>query len=249
MHGIHYRKISKAFGDHEVLKAVDLTIAPRTSCVLIGLSGSGKSLLMKCALGLTEADEGDVWIDGASVQQETLRQRENRFSKTGVVFQSSALFDSMTVMENIAFRVLMSHSSAAAYAMAAKIMDLVGLARTTQDLYPSEISGGMKRRVSIARAIVLKPKYLFFDEPTAGLDPIASTYISQLIRHCVADLRATALTITHDIASLRLIGDTVAMLYDKAIVWSGSLQAMDATDNPLIYQFIHGQVSGPAALS
>lgn len=237
--------IQKSFGIHKVLQNISLRIPEKNSLVIMGQSGSGKSVLLKCLLGFLQADAGEVYIDGFPVHKENEEQREMRFHKSGVLFQSPALLDNLTVWENIAFRVLKKTSQEKARKIAMESLVSVGLSPKTAHLFPNELSGGMRRRVSLARAICERPTLLFFDEPTSGLDPIFSTMMSMLIRKCSQELGATTLTITHDIRCAQIIADEVALLHAGNIAWQGSPQELTSSSNPLVHQFALGETTGP----
>jgi len=239
--------LCKSFGDKVVLDGVDLSIAPGESLVVIGGSGSGKSVMLKCILGLMIADQGKVLIDGQDVTRLGGRAREKLMRRFGMLFQGGALFDSLPVWENVAFGLIRSRKMKRAYAreVAVETLAKVGLGADVASLSPSELSGGMQKRVSLARSIATKPEIMFFDEPTTGLDPIMADVINELIISSVKDLGATALSITHDMASARKIADRVAMLYKGRIVWCGPVEDIDKSGNPLVEQFIHGRADGP----
>ena len=235
--------VAKRFGPKVVLNGVDLAIAPGESMVIIGGSGTGKSVTLKCILGLLTPDAGSIRVDGTSVTGLSARALAAHQARFGMLFQGGALFDSLPVWRNISFAL----SGAAADRRAAAIDNLarVGLGADVADLRPSELSGGMQKRVALARAIAARPEILFFDEPTTGLDPIMADVINNLIRTLVTDLKITALTITHDMASVRKIADSVAMLYEGRIVWHGPRDGIDSADNPFVDQFVHGRADGP----
>jgi len=241
------RNLQKSFNGNEVLRGVDLQIFPGESLVIIGGSGTGKSVLFKCLLGLIPADSGELEMDGQDIFRESLVQNEARLRDIGVVFQGSALFDSLTVWENVAFRLLYAQRRGRRESreIALQTLSSVGLSEGVGDMYPAEISGGMQRRVALARAIATNPHVLFFDEPTSGLDPIFSGTINQLIRKSVKESGVTAITITHDMTSARTIGDRIAMLYEGKIIWCGGAEEIDNSDNPYVQQFIHGRATGP----
>lgn len=244
------KNIHKSFGHKHVLQGVDLEIFPGESVVIIGGSGSGKSVLLKCLLGLIQVDEGSILMDSQEIVRESLVQNETRLQDIGVVFQGSALFDSLTVWENVAFRLIHAQqmNRKEAKQVALEKLSEVGLSETVAELSPAEISGGMQRRVALARAIATQPHVLFFDEPTAGLDPIFSSVINELIRTHVKSLGATAITITHDMNSARHVADRIAMLYDGQIIWSGPADEIDNCDNLYVQQFIKGLSVGPIQL-
>jgi phospholipid/cholesterol/gamma-HCH transport system ATP-binding protein len=244
---IRLRGLTKAFGDKQVLAGIDLDIAAGTSLVVIGGSGSGKSVLIKCILGLITPDAGVVEIDGVAMHTLSGRAREKARARVGMLFQNAALFDSLPVWENVAFGLLARHQVTRRQARAAAIEVLaqVGLGADIAGLYPAELSGGMQKRVGLARAIAARPDILFFDEPTTGLDPIMGAVIDGLIVDCVKRLGSTAIAITHDMASARRIGDRAAMLYGGQIVWQGAATDLMASGNPLVDQFTHGRREGP----
>lgn len=242
--------LHKSFGPKKVLQGINLDIFPGESLVIIGGSGTGKSVLLKCLLGLIHADKGNIRMDGQEITKETSAQQEQRLHDIGVLFQGSALFDSLTVWENVAFRLIYAQhmNGKQAKRIALQKLASVGLSERVANLSPAEISGGMQRRVALARAIATQPHVLFFDEPTAGLDPIFSSVINDLITACVKELGATALTITHDMKSARAIGDRIAMLYEGKIIWCGPASTIDTCDNPYVQQFINGHATGPIHL-
>jgi phospholipid/cholesterol/gamma-HCH transport system ATP-binding protein len=244
---IRIRGLHKRFGPKVVLDGLELDIAAAESLVVIGGSGSGKSVLIKCVLGLLDPDSGTIEIDGEEVTRMSARERAKLMPKFGMLFQNAALFDSLPVWENVAFGLLQVQglSRPEARERAIATMARVGLAREVADLYPAELSGGMQKRVGLARAIAITPEILFFDEPTTGLDPIMADVINDLIVTSVRDLGATALSITHDMASVRKIAHQVAMLYAGRIVWQGPVGEIDRSGNPYVDQFIHGHAEGP----
>lgn len=244
------KNLEKSFGHKHVLQGVDLKVFPGESLVIIGGSGTGKSVLLKCLLGLIPADAGSIQMDGHDIMHESTAQNETRLKDIGVMFQGSALFDSLSVWENVAFRLIHAQhiNRKQAKEIALEKLSNVGLSKSVAELSPAEISGGMQRRVALARAIATQPNVLFFDEPTSGLDPIFSSVINGLIRRCVKDLGATALTITHDMNSARHVGDRIAMLYNGKIIWCGRSDEIDACDNPYVQQFIQGLSTGPIQL-
>jgi phospholipid/cholesterol/gamma-HCH transport system ATP-binding protein len=235
--------VTKRFGAKTVLAGVDLDIAPAESMVIIGGSGTGKSVMIKCILGLIRPDAGSIAVDGRDVTGLGGRALADHQARFGMLFQGGALFDSMAVWRNVSFAL--GGSAANRRAAAIDTLARVGLGADVADLRPSELSGGMQKRVALARAIAVRPEILFFDEPTTGLDPIMADVINELIRNLVSDLKITALTITHDMASVRKIADRVAMLYAGRIVWHGPREAIDAPGNPYVDQFVHGRAEGP----
>jgi phospholipid/cholesterol/gamma-HCH transport system ATP-binding protein len=244
---LRIRGLHKRFGDKQVLDGVDLDVMPGTSMVVIGGSGSGKSVLLKCVLGLVEPDSGVIEIDGQDVLRMGRAEREAVISKIGMLFQAAALFDSMPVWENVAFGLIARHKGSRAEAKrhAGEVLTQVGLDPSVGDLWPAELSGGMQKRVGLARAIAAQPEILFFDEPTTGLDPIMGAVIDGLIVDCVKRLGSTAVAITHDMASATRIGDQAAMLFGGKIVWQGPATDLMHSGSPLVDQFTHGRREGP----
>lgn len=244
---IELSRVHKAFGANRVLQGVDLTIPRGTSMVIIGGSGTGKSVLLKCILGLVRPDAGTITLDGQDVTQ---GDRDAFLARFGMLFQGGALFDSLKVWENVAFRLLRGPAKRPkdeARKIALEKLARVGLDARVADLFPAELSGGMQKRVSLARAIAAEPEIIFFDEPTTGLDPIMSGVINDLIREIVSEMGATAMTITHDMSSVRAIADNVAMLHGGLIRWTGPVADMDETPDPYVHQFIYGRAEGPIA--
>ncbi len=244
---IEIRNLHKAFGRKVVLDGVDLDVVKGESLVVIGGSGTGKSVLIKCIQGLLRPEEGSIKIDDEEVVGINEEQKEKLHSKMGMLFQGGALFDSLSVWENVAFDMIENKkvNKKTAKNEAIRVLRSVGLAPDVADLSPSELSGGMQKRVGLARAIASRPEIIFFDEPTTGLDPIMADVINDLIIESVKGLGATALTITHDMASARKIADKIAMLYKGKIIWQGTVKEMDKTDNPYVRQFINGSSQGP----
>ncbi len=244
---IRIRGLRKSFGDKLVLDGIDLDVMPQTSMVVIGGSGSGKSVLLKCVIGLLEPDAGVIEIDGRDVLRMSRSEAEAVRARIGMLFQNGALFDSLPVWENVAFGLLAEHKTtrAAARERASEFLAQVGLASSVGALSPAELSGGMQKRVALARAIAAQPDIMFFDEPTTGLDPIMGAVIDGLIVDCVKRLGSTAVAITHDMASARRIGDTIAMIHRGRIIWSGSPAALEDSGNPEVDQFVRGRRDGP----
>jgi phospholipid/cholesterol/gamma-HCH transport system ATP-binding protein len=244
---IRIRGLRKAFGPKQVLDGIDLDVMPGTSMVVIGGSGSGKSVLLKCVLGLIEPDVGSIEIDGQDVLRMDRRGAEAVRARIGMLFQNGALFDSLPVWENVAFGLLAQRraSRAEARGRAEEVLAQVGLAPSVGDLWPAELSGGMQKRVALARAIAAQPDILFFDEPTTGLDPIMGAVIDRLIVDCVKRLGSTAVAITHDMASARRIGDRAAMLHKGRLIWQGPASALMDSGNEIVDQFTHGRDTGP----
>jgi phospholipid/cholesterol/gamma-HCH transport system ATP-binding protein len=230
-----------------VLDGIDLDIMPGTSMVVIGGSGTGKSVLLKCILGLLEPDAGTIEIDGADILPLPRRQREAIRSRIGMLFQNGALFDSLPVWENVVFGPLAQSKFQRRDGpeRAAVFLERVGLATSVGKLYPSELSGGMQKRVALARAIAAQPDIMFFDEPTTGLDPIMGAVIDDLVVNCVKQMGSTAVAITHDLGSARRIGDAIAMIHSGRIVWTGPAGRLLNSGNPVVDQFTHGRLEGP----
>lgn len=242
---IELSNVTKTFGTNRVLRGVNLTIPRGQSMVVIGGSGTGKSVLLKSILGLVTPDSGRISLDGVSVAD---ADRDAFLARFGMLFQGGALFDSLKVWENVAFRLMRGATKrpkAEAREIAIEKLRRVGLKPETADMLPAELSGGMQKRVGLARAIAAQPEIIFFDEPTTGLDPIMSGVINELIREIVTEMGATAMTITHDMSSVRAIADRVAMLHDGLIRWTGPVAEMDAAADPYLQQFIHGRAEGP----
>jgi phospholipid/cholesterol/gamma-HCH transport system ATP-binding protein len=239
--------LCKAFGRKVVLRDLDLDVPKGQSLVVIGGSGTGKSVLIKCIIGLMKPDKGSIEIDGHEVTRMAAGEREEIMHKFGMLFQGGALFDSLPVWENVAFGLIAGRgfNRAEAKEIALRKLGAVGLGPEVAQLYPAELSGGMQKRVSLARAIATEPEIIFFDEPTTGLDPIMSQVINELIKKCVDDLGATALSITHDMHSLRVIGDNAAMIYDGRIIWHGPAGDIDHSGNAHVEQFVQGKAEGP----
>jgi len=237
--------VHKRFGQRSVLRGVDLTVARGQSLVIIGGSGSGKSVTIKCALGLMAPDKGDILFDGETALSPKAVEGMRR--RTGMLFQGGALFDSLTVWENVAFVLLYRDrfQRSKARQTAIETLGKVHLPGSIADLRPAELSGGMQKRVALARAIVSGPELLFFDEPTTGLDPITADAVNSLIRDQVKALGAAAITITHDMASVRRIADDVVMLHDGQIVWRGPVSRLDSSGHAHVDQFVSGRAEGP----
>jgi len=248
---IAFRDVHLAFGPKQVLKGVDLEVAKGESLVVIGGSGSGKSVLIKTVLGITTPDQGEVCLDGENVVGAGGRRRAELNKRIGMLFQGGALFDSLTVLDNVAFGLVQSGIARGkeAHDRALETLSRVGLDENVAALLPVELSGGMQKRVALARAIADQPEIIFFDEPTTGLDPIMSDVINHLIIECVRDLGATAVTITHDMRSARTIADNVAMIYDGRIIWHGPVENIDTDANPYLDQFVHGRAEGPIKMT
>ncbi len=244
---IRIRGLHKGFGDKVVLDGLDLDVGAGESVVVIGGSGTGKSVLLKCILGLLHPEAGSIEVDGEEVVGLRGVERDRVLRKFGMLFQNAALFDSLLVWENVAFGLIEGARMARAEAeeIAFDKLAAVGLGPDVGQLQPAELSGGMRKRVGLARAIATGPEVIFFDEPTTGLDPIMGDVINDLIIKCVQELGATALSITHDMASARKIADRIAMLHDGKIIWAGPVAEVDSSGSDHVEQFIHGRAEGP----
>jgi phospholipid/cholesterol/gamma-HCH transport system ATP-binding protein len=242
---IELKDVKKSFGNNHVLRGVNLKVERGTSMVIIGGSGTGKSIAIKSVLGLVTPDAGEITVDGQDV---TKTDRDAFLARFGMLFQGGALFDSIPVWQNVAFRLLrgsLKRPKAEAREIAIEKLRRVGLTPDVADRLPAELSGGMQKRVGLARAIAADPEIIFFDEPTTGLDPIMAGVINDLIREIVVEMGATAMTITHDMTSVRAIADNVAMLHDGVIQWTGPIAQIDDAGDPFLDQFIHGRATGP----
>jgi phospholipid/cholesterol/gamma-HCH transport system ATP-binding protein len=244
---ISLRGVTKAFGPKKVLRGIDLDVTPGESMVVIGGSGTGKSVLLKCILGLMQPDDGSITVDGVETVDLGDHGRSQVMRKFGMLFQGGALFDSLRVWENVAFGPIQSDGMSPEKAREVAINKLgnVGLGPEIGELFPAELSGGMQKRVALARAIAREPEIIFFDEPTTGLDPIMADVINDLIVKCVSDLGATAVSITHDMASARKIGHRIGMLHEGRLIWQGPVADIDHSGNAHVDQFIHGRAEGP----
>ena len=237
--------VTRSFGKNHVLRGVDLVVPKGESMVIIGGSGTGKSVLLKCILGLVTPDGGTITLDGQDVRA---GDRDAFLARFGMLFQGGALFDSLSIWQNVAFRLLrgpLKRPKPEAREIAIEKLRRVGLSPDVAELYPAELSGGMQKRVGLARAIAAEPEIIFFDEPTTGLDPIMAGVINELIREIVTEMGATAMTITHDMTSVRAIADRVAMIHGGKVRWPGPFAEMDAPPDPYVQQFIHGRAEGP----
>lgn len=242
---IELENIHKTFGQNHVLRGVDVSVKRGKSLVIIGGSGTGKSVTIKCILGLVTPDKGGITVDGQDVAS---AERDAFLARFGMLFQGAALFDSLRVWQNVSFRYLrgsLKKPQSECKEIAIEKLRRVGLGSDVADKFPGELSGGMQKRVGLARAIATQPDIIFFDEPTTGLDPIMSGVINDLIREIVVEMGATAITITHDMTSVRAIADQVAMLHQGVIKWHGDVGELDTTSDPYIQQFIHGRAEGP----
>ncbi len=245
MISVHDLEVS--LGGKNILKGVDLTLKKGESLVVLGCSGTGKSILLKSLLGLVPKQKGRIIIDGVDFDTATSDECEMALRSVGMLFQNSALFDSLTVWENVAFGLIYGRrlDPRKAKEIALEKMSLVDLDRSVANLFPSELSGGMMKRVGLARALALSPQVIFFDEPTTGLDPITGRIVIDLIDKTVKDSGIAAITITHDLTCLRRVADRVAFLFDGRVIWTGSIQGMDSTENPYLRQFLDALPTGP----
>lgn len=244
---IELRGVKKRFGPKVVLDGIDLSIESGSSVVIIGGSGTGKSVTIKCVLGILTPDAGKIFVDGVDVTYARGKTRDAQLKKFGMLFQGAALFDSLPVWENVAFGLIQGRGMARSKArdIAMEKLAKVGLGPEVGALSPAELSGGMQKRVGLARAIAADPEIIFFDEPTTGLDPIMADIINDLIVSTVKDLGVTTLSITHDMASARKISSRIAMLYQGKLIWDGPTSEIDNSGNPYVDQFIHGRAEGP----
>ncbi len=239
--------VKKRFGKKQVLNGINLQIEAGESYVIIGGSGTGKSVLIKCILGLLKINAGTIKINGKNIKELSQKELLNTLLKCGVLYQGGALFDSMNVIDNVSFGLVYGYhmSLKESYKIALTKLEAVDLDESVAYLSPSELSGGMKKRVALARALAIDPTIIFFDEPTTGLDPITSGTINRLIVKCTKELGISALSITHDLTSLQFISDRVGLLFDGKIIWEGSNSDLTTTDNPYIKQFMNGEQDGP----
>ena len=248
---IKLSNVHKSFGSKHVLKGGDLSVEKGNSLVVIGGSGSGKSVMMKSILGLLTPETGEIEINGLPTVGLKGGKRDLVNRQFGMLFQNGALFDSLPVWQNVSFAAMQGSNMPAdeALELAKESLALVGLGKNVLDLYPASLSGGMHKRVGLARAIATRPPIIFFDEPTTGLDPIMTDVINHLIRDCVSELGATTMTITHDMSSVRTIGDKAALLYQGKIIWTGNVDALEQSDDPFLVQFINGLADGPIEIA
>ena len=244
---IELKNLHKSFGKKHVLNGLNIEVGKGRSLVVIGGSGTGKSVMLKCILGILTPDEGEITIAGENVLGLKTKARDEYLARFGMLFQGSALFDSLAVWENVAFGLIQGRGMARQQAreIAIKKLAQVGLNADVALLYPAELSGGMQKRVALARAIAVDPEIIFFDEPTAGLDPIMSGVISELILKCSKELGATTITITHDMHCAKVIADKIAMIHEGKFIWQGKGKDMLKSGNKYLDQFIHGRAEGP----
>lgn len=247
---IELRNIGKSFGNNTVLDNLSINIPAGETFVIVGGSGSGKSVLLKCILGLMEPDTGTVLVDGTETTHLSERKRHETMKKFGMLFQSGALFDSMTVWENVAFGLLQQgEKRQVAKEIAIDKLAKVGLKADVANLNPAELSGGMRKRAALARAICLEPEIIFYDEPTTGLDPITADVINDLIIKLQKDLGITSVVITHNMKSAYKIADNMAMLYHGKFIETGTPKEFQASDNPYVVQFVNGHAEGPIKMA
>jgi phospholipid/cholesterol/gamma-HCH transport system ATP-binding protein len=248
---IAIRNLHVAFGSKRVLQGLDLDVAVGDTLALIGISGSGKSVLTKCILGLIRPTVGSIAIDGSETVDLAASERDQMLRRFGVLFQRGALFDSLSVWRNVAFGLVEGRGMAhpAARAIALDKLAAVGLDAGVAELLPAELSGGMQKRVALARAIATDPEIVLLDDPVAGLDPILTASVSNFIAAAVREMKATAIFISQDIECVRRIARHVAMIHDGRIVWHGPVEAVDRSGNPYVDQLVHGQSKGPIALA
>jgi phospholipid/cholesterol/gamma-HCH transport system ATP-binding protein len=244
---IELKNVVKSFGPKQVLRGLSIAVEKGRSLVVIGGSGTGKSVMLKCILGIIRPDGGEISVGGESCIGLSGRERDAFLSRFGMLFQGAALFDSLTVWENVAFGLIQGRGMARPQAreIAIEKLSQVGLSADVAALYPAELSGGMQKRVGLARAIAADPEIIFFDEPTTGLDPIMADVINNLIVDCVKRLGATTISITHDMASARKIADDIAMIHKGQIIWQGEANKVNSSGNAYVDQFIHGRAEGP----
>ncbi|MDR0744423.1 MAG: ATP-binding cassette domain-containing protein [Holosporales bacterium] len=244
---IEIKDLKKSFGNKTVLDGISLNISKGESYVVIGGSGTGKSVLIKCIIRLLTYDSGSIKINGKEVSQIPQKEMFKTLLKCGVLYQGGALFDSLNVIDNVSFGLIYGYgiSTKSAYKIAIEKLAAVNLDDSVSNLFPSELSGGMQKRVALARAIATDPDIIFFDEPTTGLDPITSGTINELIVKCTKDMGISAMSITHDINSLKHISDRVGLLHNGKIIWEGDNKELTNTDNPYVKQFISGSTDGP----
>ncbi len=246
---IELREVSKRFGGQQVLAGASLAIARGDTTVIIGRSGSGKSVMLKHIVGLLQPDAGEVLVGGEHIAALSRADLFRVRRTLGFVFQGAALFDSLSVGENVGLG-LVHHSTLTAREIEARVRDclvLVGL-EGVERKYPAELSGGMRKRVGVARAIALDPAIVLYDEPTTGLDPIMSDVINELILRLQHQLGITSVVVTHDMTSAYKVGNQIAMLYQGAIIFQGTPDDIKTTDNPYVRQFIEGRATGPIRL-
>tara|TARA_B100000900_G_C20577878_1_gene716138 strand:- start:102 stop:866 length:765 start_codon:yes stop_codon:yes gene_type:complete len=249
-HILKIKDLTKCFGNKSVLDNLSIDIERNKSQVIIGGSGTGKSVLLKCILGLLEADSGEIYFNEQILDKKS-RKETDFHSKVGMLFQGAALFDSLSVKENITFGIskIPNGNEDSLTDIAVDKLKKVGLDPSVLNLFPSELSGGMQKRVALARAIARNPELLFFDEPTTGLDPIMADIINDLINEVIEEVGATAITITHDMESARKIADQISMLYKGSLIWTGEASDIDNSGNPYVDQFINGNSYGPIKIN
>jgi phospholipid/cholesterol/gamma-HCH transport system ATP-binding protein len=244
---IQLKKVSKQFGDRKVLDNVDLDIFPGETLVIIGRSGVGKSTILRHMAGLVPPDKGEVWFEGQELNHLNEQTLNELRKKMGVVFQYAALFDSLTVFENVAFRLLrdLKMPEEKARAVAKAKLELVDLNADLMELKPAQLSGGMRKRVGLARAIAMEPEIILYDEPTSGLDPVTSEAINNLVLDMQKKLKVTSVIVTHDMHSAYKVANRIAMIYDGKIIGVGTPDEIKNSRDPYIHQFVTGSVDGP----
>ena len=244
---LELKGVYKSFGNNHVLKGLDIAVEKGKSLVVIGGSGTGKSVMIKSVLGIVRPDKGSIKVDGQETMTMNDHERDALMKKFGMLFQGGALFDSLSVWENVAFGLIQGQKMDRQQAKDIAISKLqsVGLSARVAGLFPAELSGGMQKRVALARAVATSPEIIFFDEPTTGLDPIMADVINDLIVEASKGLGATTLSITHDMASARKIADNIAMIYKGQIIWHGPAKDIDKSGNEYVAQFIQGRAEGP----
>lgn len=243
--------VTKSFAANHVLHGIDLEVARGDSLVLIGSSGAGKTLILKCIMGLIPPDGGTIEFECSDIAKFSDRDRQRFLDHFGMTFQRSGLFDSLPVWRNVSFQLLQQGhlNEAQAHELAVDKLAAVGLDAETADLYPVELSGGMQKRVGLARAIANDPAILFLDEPTAGLDPIMSNVINELILDIVDSIGATVVSINSDMVGARKISNRLAMIHDGRVIWDGATADIDDCNNPYVDQFINSRAEGPIQMA
>lgn len=247
---IELRNVEKRFGKKEILTGASLQIARGTTQVILGKSGTGKSVLLKCVLGLEPIQGGEILVDGVEVSRLKGAERMELMAKFGMLFQGAALFDSMNIWENVAFVMLQQGAKQAqAKEVALEKLRMVGLKPEVAEQNPADLSGGMRKRVGLARAICHNPEIIFYDEPTTGLDPITADVINDLIIKLQKELKCTSVVITHDMTSAFKVADRMAFLYDGKFMAEGTAAEFENSKNPMVKQFVEGRADGPIQIT
>jgi len=243
---IEIQGLSKSFGEHKVLDELSLRIDSGSTCVIIGRSGCGKSVLLKHIVGILKPDKGKIQVDDREVSRLSEKELNSLRMKIGMVFQGGALFDSLNVAENVGFG-LIEHDGISRKELSGRIKESLGLVGLSgiENLMPSALSGGMKKRVALARAICIKPEIILYDEPTTGVDPITADLINELIKNLHDKLKITSIAVTHDMRSAYRIADRIAMMYQGKIIAQGNSAQIQETTDPVVHQFINGLSKGP----